>query len=108
MKPNCQCSPVALGLFELFHFLSMSAQGYGRPIFKKLPNIPWKNDCLTHSPPGIESMVYIGRSQIRGALFNFSVVKKFPFFRLPDAALSSTISPVLHELCKFTLMKNIP
>ena len=66
------------------------------------------NDCLTHRTPGIESMVYIGRSQIRGALFNFFVVKKFPFLHLSDAALSSTITPVLHKLCKFTLMKNIP
>ena len=30
----------------------------------------------------------IGESQIRGALFNFFVVKKCPFLHLPDAALS--------------------
>ena len=30
----------------------------------------------------------IGGGQIRGALFNFFVVKKCPFLHLPDAALS--------------------
>ena len=36
----------------LFHFLSM--QRYGRRNFQKqIP--PWKNDCLTHKSPEIES-----------------------------------------------------
>ena len=41
-----------VGLFELFHFLSMPAQGYGN--FEKLPNTLWKNNCLTHRSPGIQ------------------------------------------------------
>ena len=32
---------------------------------------------------------YIGRGQIRGALFNFFVLKNCPFLHLPDAAFSS-------------------
>ena len=34
-----------------------------------------------------------GRGQIRGALFNFTVVKKCPFLYLPDTALSFYITP---------------
>ena len=35
----------------------------------------------------------IGGGQIRGALFNFFVVKKYFFLYLPDAALSFKITP---------------
>ena len=40
----------------------------------------------------------IGGGQIRGALFNFFVVKKCPFLHLPDAALSFYNNPWTKEL----------
>ena len=40
----------------------------------------------------------IGESQIRGALFNFFVVKKCPFLHLPDAAPSFYNYPCINPL----------